>query len=223
MNHPFNKKVAFLDMDGTIIMGQVQQGLMQFFRSRGELGWFYMLKVNFLFILYKLGISRSVDGLFEYGLRYVAGRSVKEIDALIANYMDIVFRTRIFPNAIKLIDDLKRDEYSIVILSTAINAVVSMVAAYLKIDDFISTNLEVREGIYTGKINGRVVYGDIKRQMLQKYVSDNGYIMSGVVAYADHESDIPMLKSAGKGFVVNPNKRMWHLARKEGLGIIYTR
>jgi phosphoserine phosphatase len=43
------------------------------------------------------------------------------------------------------------------------------------------------------------------------------------VAYADHESDIPMLKMVGKAYVVNPDAYMRSVAQKEGIGIMDTK
>ena len=75
----------------------------------------------------------------------------------------------------------------------------------------------VNNNIYTGKVKGKIIYGYVKKQMLEEYAISHECSLDNVAAYADHESDIPMLKAAGHGFLVNPDSHMLHLAQREGL------
>jgi phosphoserine phosphatase len=77
--------------------------------------------------------------------------------------------------------------------------------------------------LYTGHIKGSIVYGNIKKEKLKEYFDLHQYSLSNAVAYADHESDIPMLSIVGKSYMVNPDTHRTHLAKEKGIGIMETR
>ena len=65
-----------------------------------------------------------------------------------------------------------------------------------------------------------MVYGTNKDMLVKKYLSENGYDLNDATAYADHESDISLLKLVSKGYIANPNAHMQSLAKRYNLGII---
>lgn len=223
MNQNLSNKVAIIDIDGTIVSGQTQQGLINFFFKKKKLSLWYMVHLNLFFILYKLGIISDVKKIFEYGLVYLKGKSVTQIEPLVKEYINQLLKNNVYPQSMKLIDGLRNQGYKLVILSAAIDLIVSGLAKSFNIDDYICTRLEVESGDYTGKIKGKIIYGNDKVDAIKKYFESNNYLLKDAVAYADHKSDIPMLKIVGKSYIVNPSSKMKRVAQKEKIGIIYTK
>ncbi|MFA6295138.1 MAG: HAD-IB family hydrolase [Candidatus Paceibacterota bacterium] len=223
MNQNSLTKIAVIDIDGTLIDGQIQQKLINFLYRKKELNLWFMLYLNIWFILYKLRLVSDMKKFFEYGLSYLKGKTLTSIDLIILEYINKDLKSDIYSKSFELVDDLKKSGYKLLILSTAVDAVISKVAKLFNIDDYICTKLEIKDGKYTGKIDGEIVYGKNKVRFLKEYFDSNTYLLKNAIAYADHESDIPMLKTVNKAYIVNPNVYMKHVAQKEGIGIINTK
>jgi len=223
MNQNSSYKVAVIDVDGTLIAGQIQQGIINFLYKKGELNLWSIIMINFWFIFYKLRLTSDIKRVFEYGLQYLKNKPIEQVDSIVTEYIEKVIKQKIYPKSFELINTLRDEGYTLVILSTAIDAVISRISELFKIDNYICTLLETKGGLYTGKINGKIIYGDTKTETLSQYFKSKGYSLREAVAYADHESDIPMLKMVGKAYVVNPDAYMRSVAQKEGIGIMDTK
>jgi len=222
MNQNSLKKIAIIDVDGTLINGQIQQKLLNFFRKKGLIGIVYFVRINIWFVLYKLGFSKNIETIMNYGIAYLKDKPIINIDKIVTEFIKEVVIPDIFPKSFELISKLKNDNYSIIILSSAIDIVIKHIATLFSADDYICTKTEIHGDVYAGNIYGKIIYEQVKVTELAKYFKYHGYTLDNSVAYADHESDIPLLKYVGKSFIVNPNKHMIKMAIKEGLGIIYT-
>lgn len=212
MNQQHNKKVAVIDLDGTLIRGQIQHGLIMYFFSKKVIGLYYVIKLNIFFILYKFHLISKIDKIYNYGVKYLKGMNLLDVNKYIDEYIETKVIYNIFPASFRLIKNLKSEGYYVIILSSAIDIVVSKIATMFDVDDYICTKLEKDEDTLTGYIKGDIVYGPNKVSVLERYLSHSGNSLNDVEAYADHESDIPLLKKVKKAYVANPDGRMRRLS-----------
>jgi len=75
----------------------------------------------------------------------------------------------------------------------------------------IATKPAIREGVFTGRIQGNMMYGEKKARAIKKLARKKGWDLKECYAYSDHHSDLPLLKSVGHPVAVNPDRI---LARK---------
>jgi HAD superfamily hydrolase (TIGR01490 family) len=222
MSYEKFNKIAIVDVDGTLTKGQVQQGLFRFLFKKGELNFWIFLKLNVWFLLYKLHIVDDVQVVFRMAMENFRGEDVLKLDELVKEYVQEHIRLNLFPHSKDLINNLHKDGYFILFLSTAVNPVIEKIAHMLNADDYICTELEIKDHKYTGNPVGEIVYGSAKSRALTKYIENTQFKLNSAVAYADHLSDVPLLKMVGNGYLVNPDERLKSVALTEGLGIIYT-
>lgn len=213
MNQNLYKKIAVLDIDGTLIAGQIQQGLINYFYAKGKLSTMYVIRLNLWFVMYKLHITNNIKGIFEFGLKYLKDKSVHEIDSIVSRYVEEKVKQKVFHGSFGLIKKLREEGYVIILLSTAVDVVVSKIAELFQVDDYICTKLERVHDCYTGRISGDIAYGERKINLLKDYLSSRSYSLADVRAYADHESDIPLLKIVGKAYIANPDIKMERLSK----------
>ncbi len=71
------------------------------------------------------------------------------------------------------------------------------------------------KGVCTGRV-GKINQGEEKVSRLKAWLKENNANGEEVWAYADSESDIPLLKFADKAILVNPSKGLQEVAEKEG-------
>lgn len=223
MNQKLNKKVAFLDIDGTLLKGQMQRGLVSFFRRKGLISFVYYIKLSIWFTLYKLSLTgNNMRGVFDYGLHYLGGKKDSYISVLIDEFIKDYLSKNEYRGSRLLVNTLLAEGFSVILVSTAIDLVVGQVANYYGINNYICTRLEKKNGIYTGRVEGDIIYGGRKQIVIKSYCEANEILLKDCVAYADHLSDFPLLKSVGIGYVTNPNSKLFRLAQKDNLKVAYT-
>jgi len=87
--------------------------------------------------------------------------------------------------------------------------------------DVIGTSLLYDERkICTGEI-GRIIHGIDKVDRLKLWIKENNASGESIWAYADSESDIPLLEFADKAVVVRPSNTMKEIAESKGWEIFY--
>src|SRR5690606_27224637 len=89
----------------------------------------------------------------------------------------------------KKLQNARRDGKEVILLSASIEPVIEVIADMLKVDGYYCTELEKRNGKYTGK-----VIQDIEGRKLQR-IQPN-YVLEGVelLFYTDNKEDLPLLK-----------------------------
>ena len=106
----------------------------------------------------------------------------------------------------------KERNAKVVILSSAIQFVCLPLAKLLGIDDVICSELEVRDGVFTGRFVGNLCYGDEKVNRLKVYCDEMNCSLEKAYYYADSISDFQALDAVGYPVCVNPDKKLAKVA-----------
>ena len=213
-------KYAFIDIDSTLLKGQVQQGFIDFLYSESRLSVLKYALLSLWFVLYKMGIFSDVKKIFKFGLRSIRGLTTAEADILANRFLNVYLPINTHVGSISFIRKIRDEGYRVILLSTAIDLLVSKLKFYFNADDILCTRLEKKDDIYTGNICGELVYGENKARVLRQLIEEVGSHLSETIACADHESDLPMLKIVGRPYLANPNKRMVKIAIQNNIAII---
>lgn len=216
-----HKKLAVLDLDGTLIKGQSQKYLISYLYSRKIISTSYYFQIMLWFFLYKLHLTTNIKPILEFALSFIKNKTQKEIISLVDEFYAQVGEKVYYPKTIEFIKQLKTDGYDILILSSAVDIIVNEFSKHLGIEKSISTILEIQNGVYTSQIQGEIVYEDEKKNKLIEYCKKNDYLMSECAVYADHVSDLQLIESVGHGYFTNPDKKALRLAVKRNIDIIY--
>jgi len=108
-------------------------------------------------------------------------------------------RMRLNPGAERLIAGLKAAGVHTVLVSGGFTYFTERLKARLGFDDAYANELEIREGLLTGKIIGPVVDGLAKAAHLRRIRDALGLGPDKVIAVGDGANDTPMLRAAGLG------------------------
>src|SRR5680860_1339534 len=149
---PRDVNLAFFDLDGTLVVGQTQRLLVTFLREKGMIGLGFLLGTGIWFILYRMGLVKATDRARARAGELFAGMNVQEVDTLM--------------------DEFAGDE--IVILSAALQPLVDALGRALGVKDCEGTRLERKDGIYTGQVIGRPLYGSEKARVARAYWEGQG-------------------------------------------------
>jgi phosphoserine phosphatase len=91
-------------------------------------------------------------------------------------------------------------------ISGGFSQVLEPLATKLGLDFYAANDLEVIDGVMTGKISGDIVDGDMKAKTLLRWAEVNGIDTSDTVAIGDGANDIEMLKASGFAVAFRPKE-----------------
>lgn len=116
----------------------------------------------------------------------------------------------------------RRQGHAVILLSGALQPLLEAFAQVVDIPVALGTRLEVRNGVYTGRLVPPVSYGQGKVERLRRYLEGSlpEVDLSRSFAYADSFSDRPVLSLVGNPVAVAPEERLRQLAVQAGWSII---
>jgi len=204
MNKP---DIVFFDMDHTLLDNDCDLSWKDFLAEQGLADASERDEADRFWDLYNQG-RLPVEKFLDFQLKQFVGKTSDEMRVLSDRHFESHVRACIFPQAQSEIVRYQKDGIPVAIL-TATNRVISEpVALALNIIHIIATELEMQNGVYTGRIVKPYCFEKDKVTHAEKFCRENGGSLFRAVYYGDSMSDVPMLRSVGKAVVVNPGKAL---------------
>ncbi len=199
--------IAFFDVDGTLISGNSGKSLVKAGINKGLISKKNFIQALYLSLLLKLRLrkpGRIIRGMASW-LKGLSEESVRGFgEEVFLSYLSPAIRPEIYAE----IRHHKKQNARIVILSSAVHFVCQPLARHLAMDDVICSELEVRDGVYTGRFSGNICYGKEKLFRLKEYCDKMNSSPKQAYYYGDCISDYHALESVGNPVCVNPDKKL---------------
>lgn len=130
--------------------------------------------------------------------------SLRKRVALLKGLPDSVFDTvfnsiHLSPNAQEFISILQKNGILVGLVSGGFSPIIERLAKSLGIAYFSANQLEVKDGLLTGKLVGAIISPEVKKEILEKWREELKLPRERTVAIGDGANDLLMLKSAGLG------------------------
>lgn len=198
-----------MDVDGTLILEEVIDLLGKEAGREGEISQI---------------TSRAMRGEldFESSLR----KRVSLLEGLPVSVFDKVFNTiHLTSNAQEFISILQKNGILVGLVSGGFTPIVERLAKFLGIAYFSANQLEVKDGLLTGKLVGQIINPEIKKETLEKWREELKLPQERTVAIGDGANDLLMLKSAGLGIAfcakeVLKKEIQYHVDKRDFLEIL---
>ncbi len=112
---------------------------------------------------------------------------------------------QVAPYAPALLDEHRQAGHLLVLATTTPEALVRPLADRLGIDEVVATRYAAVDGAFTGRLEGRFVWGRGKLSAVRQRVDGHDVTLDESFAYSDSINDLPLLGAVGNPRAVNPD------------------
>jgi HAD superfamily hydrolase (TIGR01490 family) len=211
--------IAFFDLDLTITKSISGKALVKGAYRKGLLTNWNLLNAILLSLEFRLKLKDPLKILDDM-VSWVKGIPENSIVEICSRVFREVLLPSVYKEAISEIKFHKTKNARVVILSSALKAICQEMAKNLNIDDFICSELEVKNGYLTGRPLGHLCFGEEKAIRLLAYCEKNNCLPSDAWYYSDSFSDLSALIAVGNPVCVNPDKKLKKAAIKRNWKVL---
>ncbi|NQT29721.1 MAG: HAD family hydrolase [Candidatus Saganbacteria bacterium] len=211
---------VFFDVDKTIIDGYTQVILVKYLLKRNEFPLTVYCQIVAWYLFYKFGITTDIIFIRDKAIKTLRGWDEEKLEGLVRECFDAHIKTRVFTEIKALIDEHIRNGEKIVLVSSSLDVIIDRLKNYLGANAVICTKLEVKNGIYTGRVVKPDIYGEAKANAIKEFAVKEGINLGASYAYSDHISDLPMLELVGNPVGVNPDMQLAKVCKRKGWEVL---
>jgi putative phosphoserine phosphatase/1-acylglycerol-3-phosphate O-acyltransferase len=206
---------AFFDFDGTVISGYSVMAFIKEQIRRGHLSpreLAELLSAMASFGLGNVGFSAMVVAASQF-LRGIREDSY-------ANFGEELFESHIarliYPESRALVRAHLKKGHTVAIITSATPYQVRPTARELGIEHVLCTELEVKDGVFTGAVVQPTCFGPGKVTAAESLAEQFGADLDKSYFYSDSYDDIQLLERVGNPRPLNPNNKLLAVAEQRG-------
>jgi HAD superfamily hydrolase (TIGR01490 family) len=216
-----SRGAAFFDLDKTLIEGSSAIHFGRAAYKAGVLSRRQILGDVWANVEYRLkgSTDEATEELRGRILDAIAGQRVVDLARLGPDVLSTLL-PRVYPEMLRTAyahQDAGRPAF---IVTAASQEIAELLARVLVFDGGIGMRSEIRDGVYTGRLDGPTTYREGKAEAIRQVAREQGIDLAESYAYSDSESDLPMLQAVGHPVAVNPDAELARIAGQEGWQII---
>ncbi|WP_284978361.1 phosphoserine phosphatase SerB [Arthrobacter sp. fls2-241-R2A-200] len=181
------RKLLVMDVDSTLIQQEVIELLAAHAGKREEVA-----AVTEAAMRGELDFAQSLHAR----VAVLAGLPAAVVDA-------VRQEVRLSLGAAELVAAFKNAGHVVAVVSGGFNQILGPLAAELRLDYWIANELEIVDGVLTGKVLGAVIDRAAKEKYLREWAAAEGISLEHTIAVGDGANDLDMLGAAGIGIAFN--------------------
>ncbi len=179
-----------------------------------------MLGTALWFLAYKAGLVKVTEASRAKGAQILAGLTEEEAARLMERFTEEVMVPRLHPASAAALAEHQAEGDVVVVVSAALDPLVKALCARLGVSEYAGARCGLVDGRYTGRLEGLVPYAGEKARVAARFIAEHGVDPADCWAYADHDSDLELLRFVGHPVAVNPRPGLRAEAEREGWPIL---
>ena len=208
--------LAIFDLDKTLIGGDSDFLWGEFLSEIGAVDAdTYQIKNQYFFDQYALG-KLNINEYLEFCLEPLSLNSRTTLDEWHQRFMQEKIEQILLPKAQTIIDKHKAQGDTILVITATNSFVTGPIVKRYGIDNLLATNPEVKNGKFTGKVEGEPCFQKGKIAHLDRWLEQTGEDMAGSYFYSDSHNDLPMLELVDNPVVVHGDETLKKVAKERG-------
>lgn len=207
------KACAFFDVDGTILSESSGMLYTKYLLKEGKVSKWEMVKASWWWLQHRVGVL-DIERL----TKKAAGRVKGDSEAVMIEECNIWYREMVKPyvrpQIVELIEDHRLRGHKLALLTASTIYLAKPLGEDLGFDGYICNHLEVKDGIFTGRMIEPLCYGEGKVRYAQEYARENDISLADSYFYTDSITDMDFLVKVGNPVAVNPDPLLRREAKK---------
>jgi len=211
--------VAFFDMDKTLFA--VNSGALWVRREleAGHITRWQALQAGCFVLLYSLGML-PLEGAILRAISTLRGLAAEPLRERAEEFFQGCLQAVYRPGALLALKEHRRAGDRCVLLTASPSYLAALVARDLRLDGYLSTELEVDgAGVHTGRPRA-LCFGPGKLRLASAFAERDGVSLAECTFYTDSYTDLPMLDAVGRPVAVNPDQRLRREALRRGWKVV---
>ena len=204
-------RLALFDLDHTLLTGDSDVLWCEFLMKDGALDRAGFEPRNDAMARHYGEGSISAQEFCDFYVSTLAGRTLAEWRPWCERFLSELVAPRIPASAHALVES-HRARGDRLVLTTATNRVLTeLTAKHLRIDDLLATDVEVTDGVCTGRTRGVLNMREGKVARLHAWLNGQGLAADALAEatfYSDSINDLPLLSAVGEPVAVDPDPRL---------------
>ncbi|UUZ60066.1 HAD family hydrolase [Nocardioides sp. B-3] len=179
---------AFFDLDGTLVSGFTATHILRDQLRKGRVGAGDLAKLVLTAVDGTLGGDPTRAG--DLGLASLRGHLVDAMEEMGDRLFVQKIAGTIRPQARAIVKAHQRMGHVVVLASAATRFQTGPVARELGIDDILCTELEVEDGVLTGRVVGKFLWGEPKARAVRRFAREHDVDLAQSYGYANGDEDV---------------------------------
>ncbi len=211
------RRAAIFDLDGTLIHSESAERTF-FFHLLGNGGISPKDILQMVPALWrtKFNLHRMIIA----DKHYLRGKSVEKFREVAARFFEPRVEKLVFDRMKEQIEKHRQAGDVLLILSGTIDVIANCFVRELRLDGARAINLDIKNGKYTGRVNGVVPYGFGKLEVLRELRRTYKFDQNHTTLYANIYSDRYVMNAVEEPVAVNPDKRLRRYAERNNWKVI---
>lgn len=212
-DHP-NAKVYVLDVDHTLTSHATGLRFIMHGLRRGYVRFRTVMTLPKHVLDYHRGIYGVDDIPEEY--KDLRGVTREFLDTWGNQVFTKKIRNDLFPAGEKFVREAKAAGITLMLSSATFDFIIAILAKYLGIEIFMSTNMRYENGVCTGEMEGRANFATGKIIGVENAIKPLGFSLADVAFFSDSNNDLPLLEKVGYPVPVHADKKLAAVAHERG-------
>ena len=150
--------------------------------------------------------------------KILSGVTLESLEPVSEKFVSALLEHGLNRAAVELLRTHLEKNDRVVLATASFDLYTVKLAARLGIETVVCTRAELKDGALTGRIYGKNCHGPEKLRRLEDVIGEREWGLS--IFYTDHYSDLPLLKRASRGVLVNPGLKTRILLRRFNFALL---
>ena len=212
-------RAAFFDVDNTLVRGSTL-----YFLGRGmyQRGYFTKADIsrfvvaNLRFRMTGTEKKEVIDRFQKAATDFVGGHQVSDILKLGEEIYDEFVSPKLWERTCEIAREHLAKGQDVWLVTAAPQDMAEIIASRLGFTGAIGSKVVIKDGVFTGELDGKILHGNEKAVAIRKLAQDHGYDLNECYSYSDSHNDIPLLTAVGNPSAINPDAILRIKALAEG-------
>ncbi len=208
--------LAIFDLDNTLLNGDSDYLWGQFLVEQGIVdGPSYERENQRFYDEYKAG-TLDIFEFLHFGLRPLAEHDMATLNAWHRQFMAEKIAPIMLPQAKELLQKHRSQGDFLLIITATNRFVTAPIAEAFGVDEMLATDPEIRDGRYTGEVEGTPCFQQGKVTRLNQWLAQNGRNLADSWFYSDSHNDLPLLELVDHPVAVDADETLSDHAKQRG-------